>query len=93
MFRVGLAILSLARKHLMSSNVNTNVPPLQYLLHPPPDILPSDPDQFIALAYSMKLKDDDIRKSRVKMEASAKQQQRSKTISHHTPVHPHLHGR
>ncbi|GJJ08912.1 hypothetical protein Clacol_003132 [Clathrus columnatus] len=90
LFRVGLAILSLSRRHLMEAPNGNSA--LQYLLRPVPEDLLADPEQFIAMAFNMKLKDDDIRKSRVRMEASAKLQQRNRLPSTQTPVHPHLQG-
>jgi hypothetical protein len=50
----------------------------QHLRHPS---LPSSVDAFISLVYSMKLKDDDVRKQRVKMEAQLKRHTQSRAVS------------
>lgn len=47
---------------------------LQYLQHPSSGWLPSTPDGFLSLAHSVKMKDDDVRKNRLKMEAQVKRQ-------------------
>ena len=64
---------------------------MAYLLRPPPEVLPADPEHFIGQVLAVKLKDDDVRKSRVKMEAAVKQQRipRSSTSQ---PSRPHLPG-
>jgi hypothetical protein len=36
--------------------------------------LPATPEAFLSLTFSVKLKDDDMRKQRVKMEAQVKRQ-------------------
>ncbi|RPD56478.1 hypothetical protein L227DRAFT_260045 [Lentinus tigrinus ALCF2SS1-6] len=58
------------------------------LSRPPPGVLPPNPDAFIELAFSMKLKDDDIRKQRNKLEAQVNRrtaQTRASPISPATP--------
>lgn len=47
---------------------------LALLLHPPAVLLSSSPDTLVELAGSVKLKDDDVRKQRTKMEAVSKRQ-------------------
>lgn len=47
---------------------------LQVLHHPPPVLLSSTADILVELANSVKLKDDDVRKQRTKMEAQIKRQ-------------------
>jgi hypothetical protein len=47
---------------------------LDFLLCVPPQVLPADPDQLIATAYSVKFKDDDMRKSRPKIEAQLRKE-------------------
>lgn len=37
-------------------------------------LLPADPEELITLALAVKLKDDDVRKQRVKVEAQLRQQ-------------------
>lgn len=96
LFRVGLNILSLSRRYFLEGPMNPNIPPTMYLLHPPAEAFPADPEVFIAQTLAVKLKDDDIRKSRVKMEAAVvkqQQQQRAPRIpSSQVPSHPHLQG-
>lgn len=41
-------------------------------MHPPPFLISSSPETLIELANSFKIKDDDIRKQRVKLEAQIK---------------------
>jgi hypothetical protein len=47
---------------------------LRILSQPTMSGLPPNPDAFVALAFSAKLRDDDVRKQRVKMEAQVKRQ-------------------
>lgn len=55
---------------------------LQYLSHPPAGWLPSTPDGFLSLVHSVKMKDDDIRKTRLKMEAQVKRQVQAQNPRH-----------
>ncbi|TDL21253.1 RabGAP/TBC [Rickenella mellea] len=73
LFRVGLAILSCCRTRLLDASSN---PALIYALlaFPPTSLLPEDPEALITLALSMKFKDDDVRRQRVKLEAQLKRQ-------------------
>jgi hypothetical protein len=50
-------------------------------VHPAPSSLPPTSDAFIALAFSFKLKDDDVRKQRIKMEAQVKRQTQVRVLS------------
>ncbi|KIJ28878.1 hypothetical protein M422DRAFT_189175 [Sphaerobolus stellatus SS14] len=75
LFRTGLAIFSYARPYLLNGPMDPSVTPKDYLLHPPAEIFPTNPEEFINQVLNVRLKDDDIRKARVKMEAAAKQQQ------------------
>jgi TBC1 domain family member 10 len=52
---------------------------LETIRHPPPRLLPPTPDAFVALALDQKLKDDDVRKQRIKMEAQVKRQTQAQT--------------
>ena len=72
LFRVGLAIFSCCRRTLLQSSSPEAV--LDSLFRPPTTALPASPDALIELAFTMKLKDDDIRKQRIKMEAQVKRQ-------------------
>jgi hypothetical protein len=88
LLRVGLAILSICRQFLLETPTSQGPSHMAYLLRPPSEALPGDPEQFIAQVLAVKLKDDDIRKSRVKMEAAVKQQ-RLPRGSTSQPIHPH----
>ncbi|RPD53232.1 RabGAP/TBC [Lentinus tigrinus ALCF2SS1-7] len=86
LFRAGLALFSCARRVFLQSTSPDAV--LDALSRPPPGVLPPSPDAFIELAFSMKLKDDDIRKQRNKLEAQVKRrtaQTRASPISPATP--------
>ncbi|KAI0271259.1 rab-GTPase-TBC domain-containing protein [Gloeopeniophorella convolvens] len=72
LFRIGLALVACCRRALL--DVNTEAEALNILLHPLPSLISSSPDTLIELANSVKLKDDDVRKQRVKMEAQVKRQ-------------------
>jgi TBC1 domain family member 10 len=79
LFRVGLALAQCCRQQLLLSNDEAVA--LNYLVHPPISSLPSSSDAFITLAYSFKLKDDDVRKQRIKMEAQVKRQTQIRVLS------------
>jgi hypothetical protein len=89
LFRVGITILCLCRRYLSEVPKGPVPSYMAYLLRPPPHVLPADPEQFIAQVLAVKLRDEDIRKSRVKMEAAAKQQRLTRN-SVTQPSHPHL---
>ncbi|KAF8956630.1 rab-GTPase-TBC domain-containing protein [Flammula alnicola] len=72
LLRVALALVSCCRRRLLESTSDDAV--LQLLRRPPAALLPPTPDAFLALAFAVKLKDDDMRKQRVKMEAQVKRQ-------------------
>ncbi|KAH9828948.1 RabGAP/TBC [Rhodofomes roseus] len=72
LFRVGLAILSSCRSSLLQCRGQESL--LAVLAHPPPHCLPPTPDAFIDLAFSVKLRDEDIYKQRNKLEAQLKRQ-------------------
>ncbi|KAG5641671.1 hypothetical protein DXG03_004452, partial [Asterophora parasitica] len=67
LFRVALALVSCCRRQLLDSTSADSL--LGNLLRPASNVLPSSPEALITLALSVKLKDDDIRKQRVKLEA------------------------
>ncbi|KAG8742341.1 hypothetical protein FRC10_001622 [Ceratobasidium sp. 414] len=69
LFRVALALLGYLKKQIMALTTKSSPGALAYLLSVSPQCLPSDPDQLIAAAYSVKFKDDDMRKMRPKIEA------------------------
>ncbi|KAH7920391.1 RabGAP TBC [Leucogyrophana mollusca] len=79
LFRVGLALVQCVR-HLILQATSEEAA-LEYLTHPPLACLPSSADAFLALTLSMKLKDDDVRKQRIKMEAQVKRQTQVRTLS------------
>lgn len=93
LLRVGLAIFSICRRYLFELPVGpgASASPMTYLLRPPPEVLPADPEHFISHVLAMKLKDDDVRKSRIKMEAAVKQQRIPRGATSQ-PSHPHLQG-
>ncbi|KAH9931376.1 RabGAP/TBC [Fomitopsis serialis] len=72
LFRVGLAVISSCRQSLLQCRGQESL--LAILAHPPPHCLPPTPDAFIELAFSVKLRDEDIYKQRNKLEAQLKRQ-------------------
>jgi len=72
LFRVALALFHCCRRRVLETINQDSL--FDVLIHPSPTWLPSSPDAFIALAYSFKVKDDDVRKQRIKMEAQVKRQ-------------------
>ncbi|KAI0668813.1 rab-GTPase-TBC domain-containing protein [Trametes maxima] len=70
LFRAGLAIFVCCRRLLLQSTSPDIV--LEVLAHPPLSALPPNPDAFVEQALSVKLKDDDVRKQRNKLEAQVK---------------------
>ncbi|KAH8111169.1 RabGAP/TBC [Phellopilus nigrolimitatus] len=73
LFRIGLAILFCSRTAIESARDRTSV--LSFLARPETlSLLPSDPEDLISLALAVKLKDDDVKKQRVKVEAQLKLQ-------------------
>ncbi|KAF9499150.1 RabGAP/TBC [Pleurotus eryngii] len=70
--RAGLALISTCRRQIVEATSPEAV--LQLLQHPPSSLLLSSPDAFLSLLNSFKLKDDDFRKQRIKMEAQVKRQ-------------------
>ncbi|KAF7304946.1 Rab-GAP TBC domain-containing protein [Mycena kentingensis (nom. inval.)] len=72
LFRVSLALFQCCRRPLLEAKSVDHL--FHILVQPPPNLLPPSPDALIGLAFSVKLKDDDLRKQRVKMEAQVKRQ-------------------
>ncbi|KAJ7063506.1 rab-GTPase-TBC domain-containing protein, partial [Mycena amicta] len=72
LFRVSLALFQCCRRQLLEAKSPDAL--FDILGQPSPHLLPPSPDALIALAFSVKLKDDDLRKQRVKMEAQVKRQ-------------------
>ncbi|KAL4063437.1 RabGAP TBC [Scleroderma citrinum] len=77
LFRVGLAILHCVRHLLLQATTADAI--LDHLARPPIACLPSSPDDFVSLSFNMKLKDEDVRKQRIKMEAQVKRQTQART--------------
>lgn len=72
LFRVGLGIVSFVRRQLLESTSEEAV--LALLHRPPPMALPPTPENYLSFVQSIKLKDDDVKKQRIKMEAQVKRQ-------------------
>ncbi|KAI9452123.1 TBC-domain-containing protein [Lactarius psammicola] len=72
LFRIGLALVTCCHRTLR--DIRTEADALAILARPPPLLLLSSPSAFIELSSSFRLKDDDIRKQRVKLEAQVKRQ-------------------
>jgi hypothetical protein len=76
LFRVGLAIVTCCHRTLLG--IHQGAEALNLLTHPPLFLISSSSDSFIELANSFRLKDDDIRKQRIKLEAQVKLQTQSR---------------
>ncbi|TFK66952.1 hypothetical protein BDN72DRAFT_799449 [Pluteus cervinus] len=72
LIRVGLAIIACCRRQILDCTSEEML--ISILNRPSPTWLPSTTEGFITLALSFKVKDDDIRKQRIKMEAQVKRQ-------------------
>jgi hypothetical protein len=72
LIRVGLGLFYCCRRQILEATTEESL--LSYIQRPFPNSLPPTSDGFISLVNSLKLKDDDIRKQRVKMEAQVKRQ-------------------
>ncbi|KAL5534857.1 hypothetical protein ACEPAG_1322 [Sanghuangporus baumii] len=76
LFRVALAILSCCRGAIESLSNRTAV--FSYLSRPETmSLLPDDPEEFVNLAMAVKIKDEDIKKQRVKVETELRRRTRS----------------
>jgi hypothetical protein len=76
LFRVGLAIVTCCHRTLLS--IHQEAEALNLLTRPPLLLISSSPDSLIELANSFRIKDDDIRKQRTKLEAQFKLQTQSR---------------
>ncbi|KAF8627921.1 hypothetical protein AX15_004171 [Amanita polypyramis BW_CC] len=72
LIRVGLAVISCCRVQILQAGDDKTL--LDVIHHPPLEVLPPNPDALIALVLNQKLKDEDVRKQRIKMEAQVKRQ-------------------
>ncbi|KAG8905424.1 hypothetical protein FRB99_008970 [Tulasnella sp. 403] len=75
LFRVALNLLLANRKHIMDARSGPKPELLDYLFHPPAQALPADPDAFVTAALGLKVKEDELRKLRSKLEGNLKPQQ------------------
>jgi hypothetical protein len=76
LLRIGLALVTYCHRALL--NIHQEAEALNLLQRPPQFLISSSPDSLIELANSFKLKDDDIRKQRIKLEAQVKRQTQSR---------------
>ncbi|KAG8815446.1 hypothetical protein FRC17_000708 [Serendipita sp. 399] len=74
LFRVGLALLTLCKRPLMNIASNRAGPEaaMEMLGRPPLSLLPQEPDVFISHTFTVKVRDDDLRKQRTKRESQWK---------------------
>ena len=72
LFRVGMAIVQCCKQAVLATPGRDVV--LNILLHPPSTCLPPNPEAFIEVAAGVRLKEDDLRKQRTKLEAQVKKQ-------------------
>ncbi|EJT99136.1 RabGAP/TBC [Dacryopinax primogenitus] len=72
LFRTGLLILQSAKRHLMASPTFP-ASALSYLTRPPADLFDPDPESFINRVASMRMRDDELKRLRPKIEARLKQ--------------------
>lgn len=79
LLRIGLAIVTCCHRTLLG--VHQEAEALNILIHPPQVLISSSPELLIELANSFKIKDDDIRKQRVKLEAQIKLRTQSRLSS------------
>ncbi len=74
LFSSALVLRSCNAAGAASSKQRTTVPYCNFFVRPPSNLLPPSADAFLTLVFGVKLKDDDMRKQRVKMEAQVKRQ-------------------
>ncbi|OCH85594.1 RabGAP/TBC [Obba rivulosa] len=79
LFRVGLALLQCCRRSLLECMSQDAL--LALLSRPPPACLPATPDALLDVAASVKLKDDDVRKQRSKLEAQVKRRVQARAMA------------
>jgi hypothetical protein len=70
LIRIGLAIVTCCHRTLLGLHQESEA--LSILTRPPPFLISSSPETLIELANSFRIKDDNIRKQRVKLEAQIK---------------------
>jgi hypothetical protein len=70
LFRIGLAIVTCCHRTLLGLHQESEA--LSTLTRPPPFLISSSPESLIELANSFRIKDDNIRKQRVKLETQIK---------------------
>lgn len=70
LIRIGLAIVTCCHRTLLGLHQESEA--LSILTRPPPFLISSSPESLIELANSFRIKDDNIRKQRVKLEAQIK---------------------
>ncbi|KAF8259416.1 rab-GTPase-TBC domain-containing protein [Lactarius quietus] len=76
LFRIGLALVTCCRRAIRDMRSESDA--LSLLARPPPFLLSSTPSALIELSSTFRIKDDDIRKQRVKLEAQVKRQTQSR---------------
>jgi hypothetical protein len=76
LFRIGLALVTCCRRAIR--DMRSEADALSLLERPPPFLLSSSPSALVELSSSFRIKDDDIRKQRVKLEAQVKRQTQSR---------------
>src|SRR4051812_31701265 len=74
LLRVALTLTIVCRRVAISSKPASEQAILSTLARPPPAWLPPSPEAFLTMAMGMKMKDDDIRKQRLKMSEMVKRQ-------------------
>jgi hypothetical protein len=76
LIRIGLAIVTCCHRTLLGVHRESEV--LSVLTRPPPFLISSSPETLIELANSFRIKDDSIRKQRVKLESQFKLRMQSR---------------
>jgi len=74
LLRVALTLTIVCRRHILSSANSAEQSILSTLARPPQAWLPPTPEAFLVMVIGLKLKDDDVRKQRVKMGELIKRQ-------------------
>ncbi len=74
LLRAALSVTFICRQFLLAPTTNTENMALAALAHPPTQWLPSSPEAFLTTVMNVKLKDDDVRKQRLKMGEIVKRQ-------------------
>ena len=78
LFRVGIALLSLCRNALETARDGQTV--LAILSKPASfSLLPPDPQDLINMAFAVKIRDEEVKKQREKVEAQLKRQTQTRT--------------